>query len=161
MQEFMNTLGRSNGRVEFLGTLTLSADAEVVFHHVGGSSNRGVHYLHLDGKEINAVEDDRSKDDTFQLKLGRGDHQLRWILTGGEMGDAQLEVKLANPEKTRLVIQAPADMVSAAKAPGVKREFEFGAAPAETSSPPKMCQGDGKSRPAFRQAIRRAAAREV
>ncbi|MBC7853076.1 MAG: hypothetical protein IAF94_06545, partial [Pirellulaceae bacterium] len=147
IQQLQNNLGKNNARVEFLGTLSLSADTEVAFHHLGGSSRGGVHYLYLDGKEIHAVGDDRTKDDTLTLSLGKGDHQLHWKLTGGDFGDAQLEVNVAKSGKNpaaRLDIHAPADMVAAARAPGVRQEVEYGAstqaAPAPAKATPKSSE---------------------
>jgi len=130
IQGLQTMLGRNNSRVEFVGTLNLNADAEISVHHLGGSSNRGVHYLFIDDKEVHSVGDDRTKDDTFKVPLRRGDHLVRWILTGGDLGDAQLEIKLASPEKnTKLVVQASAEMVAAAKGQGAKQEIEYGTAP--------------------------------
>jgi len=131
IQELQKNLGTENSRVEFLTTLSLTADADVSFHHVGGSSNRGVHHLLLDGKEIHAVGDDRNKDETLIMHVGRGQHLLSWVLTGGDLGNAQLEIKLANTgnQDAKLEILAPADMVAFARSIGAKQEFVYGTPP--------------------------------
>ena len=130
IQELQNNLGKEEVRVEFQGILDLSADAEVAFHHRGGSSRGGVHYLYLDDKEIHSVGDDRTKDQTLTLQLERGQHVMRWLLTGGELGEAQLEIAVANADKNpdaKVDIFAPREFVAAARARGVKREIEYGA----------------------------------
>jgi hypothetical protein len=127
IQELQNCLTR-NGRLEFQGILSLSADAEVAFHHVGGSSNRGVHYLFVDDKDVNSVGDDRVKDDTVTMKLGQGEHLLRWTLTGGDLGDAQLEISQTNSGSppVKLEVYASEEMVAVARAGVARQEFEFG-----------------------------------
>jgi hypothetical protein len=60
--------------------------------HVGGSSAGGVHTLVINGQTISEIGDDRSKDDTRQLPLVRGQHAIRWSLTGGDLGTARLSL---------------------------------------------------------------------
>lgn len=130
IHELQDILTRK-GRLEFVGILALSADAEVAFHHVGGSSNRGVHYLYVDDEEVHTVGDDRVKDDTLKIKLKEGKHSLRWKLTGGELGDAQLEISVVESEKSpaaRLKIYASEEMVAAARNGVALKSFEFGKA---------------------------------
>jgi hypothetical protein len=130
IQELQNNLGKGTIRVEFEASLHMSADADVAFHHVGGSSSGGVNYLYLDDMEINAVGDDRAKDQKLAARLGKGYHKLRWAITGGQLGEAQLEVNLLKPDDpAKMEISAPGALVTKTRAPGVKQEFEYGTAP--------------------------------
>ncbi len=79
-------------RIDLLGILTLAIDSQVELKHVGGSSSGGVHTLVMGGQTISEIGDDRSKDDTRQLPLLRGQHILRWTLTGGDLGTAHLSL---------------------------------------------------------------------
>ncbi len=60
--------------------------------HVGGSSSGGVLRMYIDGQEINAVGDDRSKSTTKHFPAMRpGTHAVRWVLTGGSLGSCRLQ----------------------------------------------------------------------
>lgn len=127
--ELQNHLGAGRRQVEFIGVLSLSANAEVAVHHAGGSASGGVLYLLIDGKEAHAVGDDRTKDETITLPLAKGDHAIRWLLTGGELGSPQLEFSInsaATKLNPTLDVFYSRQQGAAARAPSVRRQLDFG-----------------------------------
>ena len=77
--------------VELYGLVRVFKDRPVQVRHRGGSPSGGVCWLYLDGQELGSVGDDRSKDSTYDINLPRGDHQIRWVIQGGHIGNALLE----------------------------------------------------------------------
>ncbi len=71
-----------------VGTLEVAERVNLTFHHVGGSSTGGVTWLYVDGKELGAVGDDRSKDSNYDAALDPGSHEVRWKIVGGLIGGA-------------------------------------------------------------------------
>ena len=127
--ELEGALGPGARQVELVGIVSLSADAEVAIHHVGGSASGGVHYLYLDGKQIHAVGDDRTKDETITLPLAKGAHAIRWQLTGGSLGSALLEFSVARSaakQPPSLEVFYTQQLETAARAPGARLELSFG-----------------------------------
>jgi hypothetical protein len=57
----------------------------------GGTANRGVHWLHVDGNEIGSSGDDRVKNPIYDLELDAGSHSVEWLITGGDFGDCVLQ----------------------------------------------------------------------
>ena len=116
-------------RIDFLGILSLAIDSQVELKHVGGSSSGGVHTLFIGGQPISEIGDDRSKDDTRQLPLVRGQHALRWTLTGGDLGSAQLSLvpvdATGKPQEGVSQIQFTRDMNVLAHSVPYKHEIRW------------------------------------
>lgn len=77
-------------RITMVGMLKVPRDMKVNFWHKGGSSSGGVIRLYVDGKEINAVGDDRTKDVGFARELKAGIYEIKWSITGGRLGSCVL-----------------------------------------------------------------------
>jgi hypothetical protein len=116
-------------RIEFLGILSLAIDSQVELKHVGGSSSGGVHTLFIGGQSVSEIGDDRSKDDTRQLPLLKGQHILRWTLTGGDLGTARLSLvpvdATGKPQEGVAQIQFTRDMNVFAHSVPYKHELRW------------------------------------
>jgi hypothetical protein len=77
-------------RIDLRGVITVYKQTNVTVLHKGGSSSGGVLRLYVDGKELSAVGDDRSKDKKQQIDLAAGQHEVRWVLSGGKIGGHNL-----------------------------------------------------------------------
>jgi hypothetical protein len=115
-------------RIELFGVLSLSAPGNVIIHHVGGSANGGVLALYIDSQLVNRVGDDRSRDIMVSLPLDKGDHMVRWVLSGGDLGSAQVTfaAETMGAAAPTLQVRAPKELIAAARARGVGKEFNFG-----------------------------------
>jgi len=117
-------------RVDMLGVLSLAADSQLVLRHVGGSASGGVHTLYVGTQSVSEIGDDRSKDDTRQLSLMRGQHSIRWTLTGGDLGTAQMSLvpidAEGKPKEGVAAIQYSRDMNIFAHTAPYKQEFKWG-----------------------------------
>jgi hypothetical protein len=76
-------------RIELFGFISLSAPATVSVQHVGGSAN-GKHTLYVDGNKVSEVGGGGETDKTIQMMLGDGEHSVRWVITGGEVGTSKI-----------------------------------------------------------------------
>jgi hypothetical protein len=85
----------SKVRLLFDGVLLIPRDGEYTITHAGGSASRGVHTLYLRGTPLMVVGDDRTKNDSRTIRLAKGEHPIRWELTGGELGSAMIDVQPA------------------------------------------------------------------
>jgi hypothetical protein len=85
----------SKVRLLFDGVLLIPRDGEYTITHAGGSASRGVHTLYLRGTPLMVVGDDRTKNDSRTIRLAKGEHPIRWELTGGELGSALIDVQPA------------------------------------------------------------------
>jgi len=129
LREALGTWPNGKTRVELAGILTLSDNGNVSIHHVGGSASGGVLTLFVDGQKVSEVGDDRSKNSTFLLPLTKGHHALRWVLSGGDLGIAQVEFlpdPAAGAAAPTLEVHATKDLIAAARQGGVKKEYKFG-----------------------------------
>jgi hypothetical protein len=127
--ELQGQLGSGRRRVEFVGTLSLSLNADVAIHHQGGSASGGVLRLYIDGNEAHAVGDDLTKAETITVPLARGEHAIRWVLTGGELGSAQLEFRvagMASKLSPKLEVYYTRKHDAEARAIGIRREIAYG-----------------------------------
>ena len=125
--DLQSQLGAGQRRVEFTGVLSLSVDASVSIHHAGGSSSGGVHRLFLDGEEVHAVGDDRTKDENITMSLRRGEHLVSWVLSGGELGSALLEFRVVGSKlQSKPDIFYSRQQDAAARAVATRREITYG-----------------------------------
>jgi hypothetical protein len=117
-------------RVDLLGVLSLAADSQLELRHVGGSASGGVHTLYVGTQSVSEIGDDRSKDDTRQFSLMRGQHSIRWTLTGGDLGTAQMSLvpidAEGKPKEGVAAIQYSRDMNIFAHTAPYKQEFKWG-----------------------------------
>ena len=60
------------------------------------------------GRELGVVGDNHTKDTTYQVELPAGLHAIRWVLTGGAIGGANM-IQFADAEtKQPLPVHVPA-----------------------------------------------------
>jgi hypothetical protein len=117
-------------RIELAGQFFLPADARVLVWHAGGSASGGVHTLFVDGKQVSQVGDDLTKNTTRIITLPKGTHQVRWTLTGGEMGTAAMRITPVDPDGrplpdgTRLIV--PRELDALLRQTRTKSEHRFG-----------------------------------
>ena len=86
----------------------------------------------VDGRPVSEVGDDRTKDTRSEFALSKGDHAIRWQLTGGELGTAQLVFQLTKPDPPNegvLRIHVPKEIMAGAQRLGAAKEFQFGTDP--------------------------------
>lgn len=76
--------------IEFSGVVLVPNAMTVTVRHAGGSSNGGISRFYLDHRLLGTVGDDRTKNTTYQADLPRGNHAVRWVLNGGDLGDTNL-----------------------------------------------------------------------
>ncbi|MCI0359777.1 MAG: LamG domain-containing protein, partial [Planctomycetaceae bacterium] len=117
-------------RIDLIGVLTLATDAQLEVRHAGGSSSGGVHTFFLSSQNISEIGDDRSKDDTRTLPLVKGQHPLRWVLTGGDLGTALLSLvpvdTAGKPLPGAAAVQYSRDMNVLARSVPYRQEIKWG-----------------------------------
>jgi len=133
VQKLQAAAGASAGdswRIDMLGILTLAADSQVQLRHVGGSASGGVHTLFIGSQSVSEIGDDRSKDDTRQLPLLKGQYPIRWTLTGGDLGTARMSLvpvdAAGNPQVGVAAIQYLREMNVLTRSIPYKTEIKWG-----------------------------------
>jgi|GEM_PF-3970394 len=134
VQKLLAAAGATAGdslRIDLLGVLTLTSDAQLEVRHAGGSSSGGVHNFFIGPQSISEVGDDRSKDDTRTLSLVKGQQPLRWTLTGGDLGTALLSLvpvdATGKPLAGVAAVQYSRDMNVLARSVPYRQEIKWGA----------------------------------
>jgi serine/threonine protein kinase/Leucine-rich repeat (LRR) protein len=97
-------LATTKVRVELAGILHLPKAATIAVRHRGGSPSGGVHHFYLNGKEVGAIGDDRTKDTTYNVPLPAGDHVVGWVLTGGDLGTSAFDVTQTDTNESLSVV---------------------------------------------------------
>ncbi|QDU29803.1 hypothetical protein ETAA8_49180 [Anatilimnocola aggregata] len=137
LQPFRQPTQRVMIRLE--GVLIVPKDGDYTFHHVGGSSSGGVHTFFVRGEKISTVGDDRTKNEMRTISLPKGEHILKWELTGGGLGNAKIDVRCADgaPADALPPVMATPKRLTTTLRQQAKTEVAFGAAAkaAEPSSP--------------------------
>jgi hypothetical protein len=111
-------------QIEFGGVLRLVKTTSVVATHKGGSGDRGVLRLYLNGRELGVVGDNHTKDTTYQVELPAGLHAIRWVLTGGAIGGANM-IQFADAEtKQSLPVHVPAEAAAQVRSMPFKIEVD-------------------------------------
>jgi hypothetical protein len=111
-------------RIELAGVLQLGTATAVQVRHKGGSSNGGVLRLSLNGQELGAVGDDRTKDTTYQIELPAGAHTIGWVLTGGAIGDENM-IQFTDARTNRpLATYVPAEAAAQVRSVPFKAEVD-------------------------------------
>gem|GEM_PF-2706930 len=97
--------GRLPGKVEvqLIGLLQVPAAGDIAIRHAGGSAAGGVCRLYINGKELGAVGDDRTKDTIYNVTLPKGVYQLKWVLTGGQLGSCLIHAENSSQEVLPIV----------------------------------------------------------
>jgi hypothetical protein len=111
-------------QIELAGALRLVEATSVLIKHKGGSSERGVLRLHLNGRELGAVGDDRTKDTTYQVELPAGIHVIRWVLTGGAIGNSNMIEFLDSQTNQSLPVHVPAEAAAQVRSVPFKSEVD-------------------------------------
>lgn len=96
-------------QIELGGALRLDKTTSVLVTHKGGSSDRGVLRLYLNGRELGVVGDNRTKDTTYQVELPSGLHVIRWVLTGGAIGGGNMIQFVDSRTNQPLPVHVPAE----------------------------------------------------
>jgi Tol biopolymer transport system component len=93
LAELVFAVGHSlrNVRIKFAGQLEVPRRMTVQAMDHGGSANRGIHWLYVDGKEVGSSGDDRLKNPVYNLELDAGTHAIEWVIMGGDFGDSVLQ----------------------------------------------------------------------
>jgi hypothetical protein len=74
---------RPEVRIELVGYVEAAKETQVEIFHAAGGVNGDHGTLYVDDKQIGQVGDDTVKNVIYSLKLTEGQHQVRWVLTGG------------------------------------------------------------------------------
>ena len=109
-----------NARITLTGVLHVPQATTVLAWHAGGSASRGIHWLDVDGRHVGSIGDDRVKDIVYRLPLKAGAYPVKWVLTGGDFGNSVLQF-VDDRTKRILPVTAPAEAVSVATSPPLKR----------------------------------------
>jgi hypothetical protein len=80
---------RGRLRLEFVGLLHVPQSMTVNITHSGGSSS-GTFSLWIDQKLIGETGGTRATSDVYKLDLNAGEHSVRWVITGGNLGSGVL-----------------------------------------------------------------------
>lgn len=81
---------RGKLKLEFVGVLQLPESASVTFNHVGGSA-QGTATLLIDNKAVGEVGGNKGTSANHRLELNAGEHTVRWILSGDDLGTNVLQ----------------------------------------------------------------------
>jgi len=96
-------------QIELGGALRLDKTTSVLVAHKGGSGDRGVLHLYLNGRELGVVGDNHTKDTTYQVELPSGLHVIRWVLTGGAIGGGNMIQFVDSRTNQPLPVHVPAE----------------------------------------------------
>jgi serine/threonine protein kinase/Tol biopolymer transport system component len=93
LAELVFALGHSrrNVKIKLAGQLEVPRKMTVQAMDHGGSANRGIHWLSVDGKEVGSSGDDRVKNPVYNVELDAGTHAVEWVIAGGDFGDSVLQ----------------------------------------------------------------------
>ncbi len=99
----LGQLGAPAGRLqlEFIGILFVHESAKVTVRMTGGSAKTGGAVLFVNEKKIGEVGASlQTRDQTEAIDLNPGEHSIRWVLSGAEIGTSSLnflDAKLGKP----------------------------------------------------------------
>jgi hypothetical protein len=113
-------------QIELGGALRVDKATSVLIKHKGGSSDHGVLRLYLNGRELGAVGDDRTKDTTYQVELPAGIHVIRWVLTGGAIGNNNMIGLVDSQTNQSLPTYVPAEAAAQVRSVPFKSEVDVG-----------------------------------
>ncbi len=92
-------------QVEMIGILRAPRKLNLRIEHAGGSSSGGIVRLYLNGKEHSVLGDDRKKSLTDDVgSIPAGNHAIRWLITGGNIGACRLQFSDSDTGKALEVV---------------------------------------------------------
>jgi hypothetical protein len=74
---------RPSVEIALVGYVHVPREMKVEIYHAAGGVNLDHGTLFLDGRKIGQVGDDTAKSVVYTLTLSKGEHEIRWVLTGG------------------------------------------------------------------------------
>jgi hypothetical protein len=77
-------------RIELVGILHVPASTTVTVFHRGGSPEAGQAVLAVDGKVVSEVGLGRDLTEKADLDLAAGDHAVRWLISGTDLGSCAI-----------------------------------------------------------------------
>jgi hypothetical protein len=113
-------------QIELGGVLRLDKATAVLVTHKGGSGDRGVLRLYLNGRELGVVGDDHTRDTTDQVEFPSGSHVIRWVLTGGAIGGANMIQFVDARTNQPLPVHVPAQAAAQIRSMPFKTEVDVG-----------------------------------
>lgn len=116
---FMQGFGITGMMITLEGTLRVPADLDVFLWHMGGTPSGGVSWLYIDDREIGSVGDDREKNVLYRVNLPRGDHRLKWVLRGGDLGNNLIQAFEADSKRPLFVFHTEENLRRARTEPFV------------------------------------------
>jgi len=111
-------------QIELGGALRLDKTTSVLVTHKGGSSDRGVLRLYLNGRELGVVGDNHTKDTTYQVELPSGLHVIRWVLTGGAIGGGNMIQFVDSRTNQPLPVHVPAEATAQVRSMPFRSEVD-------------------------------------
>jgi hypothetical protein len=99
-------VARGKLRLEFAGLLYLPESATVNITHSGGSPN-GTLTLYVDNKQLGEIGGQRATSDVYKIDLNAGEHQIRWILAGDDLGSSSVNFTNSVTAKSLPVYHTP------------------------------------------------------
>jgi hypothetical protein len=103
-------------RMEFAGLLYLSRPMTVSVLHRGGTPT-GELALAVDGETLGEVGGERATSDVYKVELHAGEHAIRWVLAGGDLGVGALQFTDAETGKPLPVYHTQALLAAARETP--------------------------------------------
>lgn len=82
-------LPRGKLRMEFAGFFYAHESMTVNVNHLGGSPT-GTATLFVDNKPLGEVGGPRATSDVYKLEVSAGEHAIRWVITGDDLGTNRL-----------------------------------------------------------------------
>jgi hypothetical protein len=86
-------------QIELVGYVEAAKEMRVDVYHAAGGVNRDHGTLYVDGRKIGQVGDDTVKVVIYPLTLSQGQHEVRWVLTGGTFQPNLLKFQDAESSK--------------------------------------------------------------
>lgn len=109
-------VARGKLRIEFVGLVFVPESGTVNITHTGGSAT-GTLTLFVDNKQLGEIGASRATSDVYKVDLNAGEHTIRWILAGDDLGTSSLALTNAssgqplvayhNPQLLELVRESP------------------------------------------------------
>ncbi len=118
-----DAMGKGQIAVTLAGVLHVPADINVAVWHAGGSSTGGRLKLYVNGTMVSQVGDDKSKNASLNLPLAKGEHAVKWEITGGRMGNSLIQFFDAQNLEP-LTIYSPPELLAFSKSAPTQKQVE-------------------------------------
>jgi hypothetical protein len=110
-------LVRGRVRMEFVGFLFMNMPTTVNVVHNGGTPEGGQAVLAIDGRVLGEVGGTKATKGVYKLELSPGEHRVKWVLAGGNLGVCVVQFQDATSGTPVPVYHSPALLATVRETP--------------------------------------------